>query len=301
MATVQPATAVFAGVNSPGIGNVTNGQFIELSFLTNPYFDLYGNSFTQTTPPPANLISQPLPVADNAWSGRLLTFLDGDAACRTTRIVGYFNDPTTNLVTLRILNFPGRDGTLLTDPTVLNGTRFVINGRPFNGTGVGYNPNPALAVNAPRLSTLETVGANDLQIALMPNAAFFDPTLVTGTGTENYFSAQWASLNATQQQNLANAMGFEGQGGSDESYDAADFQNMFLAWSPPSPQATVLANIADPDPNSLGSMVLPSFHRPALLNYWARQNDFLGSPEIHSPIRGWAWILQTPAYCGRFS
>ena len=55
-------------------------------------------------------------------------------------------------------------------------------------------------------------------------------------------------------------------GGADESYEAVDFQNMALALSPVSPVESVAVGSAN-----LGNMVLPSFHRPALVNYWSSQ------------------------------
>ncbi len=282
IATVQPGTAVFAGVTPPGPGNVTNGQFIELKFQKNSYFYLFGNQYPQVGGPPYPAIEnlQPLPVADNAWNGRLLTFLDGQAACRTARIVGYINDPSSNSILLRVENFPAANGSLISDPSILNGTRFVVNGRPFNGTGVGYDQ--TATSGDPRLGFSEQVvissGNLNVPMALAPNASFFNGQQLVFDGRERYFSSQWANLTPSQQQNLVNGIGFDGLGGSDESYDAPDFQNMFLAWSPPSPQQTVLQNLADPDPPTLGSMVLPSFHRPALLNFWARHGDFLGTP-----------------------
>ena len=49
----------------------------------------------------------------------------------------------------------------------------------------------------------------------------------------------------------------------DESWDAADFQNMFLAMVPAANQESII----------------PSFHRPALVNYWMnRVVNNLGIP-----------------------
>lgn len=157
----------------------------------------------------------------------------------------------------------------------MNGSRFVINGRPFNGTGTGFNP--TAASGNPRLNFAELVptssGNLDVPIALALNATFFDGQNMVANGREAYFSTQWADLTPAQRQNLINGIGFEGQGGSDESYDAVDYQNMFLAWSPPSPSSTVIPNNPPTAPGTpaLGTMVLPSFHRPALINYWANQ------------------------------
>ena len=56
-------------------------------------------------------------------------------------------------------------------------------------------------------------------------------------------------------------------GGSDEGYDAVDYQNLFLALVKPS---------------AAGSRdIIPSFHRPELINYWmppalGRSRNLLG-------------------------
>ncbi|MCH7729122.1 MAG: hypothetical protein IH991_21965, partial [Planctomycetes bacterium] len=54
-------------------------------------------------------------------------------------------------------------------------------------------------------------------------------------------------------------------GGADESYDAVDYQNMFLAMVPPSASSS--------------QDIIPSFHRPALANYWA--NHALGVWDVN--------------------
>ena len=52
-------------------------------------------------------------------------------------------------------------------------------------------------------------------------------------------------------------------GGMDESWDAPDYQNMFLAMVPPRAAENFMAGVAA---NYLP--ILPSFHRPELVNYW---------------------------------
>ncbi len=65
------------------------------------------------------------------YNGRILTMTSGTMAGRSTRIVGY--SPTA--ATLRVVSFEGSFVPALTNQS------FVINGRPFNGVGFGYNAN----------------------------------------------------------------------------------------------------------------------------------------------------------------
>lgn len=276
----------FAGT-ADGLGNVTGGQFLEFT-LPNNYEDLQGRTWFIEG---ASEQTKPYSPIDNYYKGQTVTFIDGPARGHTTRIVGY--DAATRRV--RILNFPGENGHAFTDQAFLdrlNGaSRIVINGRPFNGTGVGYNP--LAPPGGPKLDTVEVLptasGPLNVPIALAPNAAFFVPEPGVNV-PEAYFSTNWANLTAAQRQALVNNMGFEGQGGSDESYDAPDFQNMFLAWTGPNVVDTVFPNLDGTDiggtnydrmnlPPFLGNIVLPSYHRPDLINYWANQTSGLGLSE----------------------
>ncbi|MDZ4820817.1 MAG: hypothetical protein SGJ20_17770, partial [Planctomycetota bacterium] len=96
---------------------------------------------------------------------------------------------------------------------------FVINGRAFGGLGVGYNPTTGL------LDALDS--HNEHLLALLPNSSPYETVDPTGIG------------------------------GANESYDAADFQNPFLA----------LYNMASGNPTS-SAQIKPSFHDPALISYW---------------------------------
>ncbi|MGI9429917.1 MAG: hypothetical protein ACR2NM_14745, partial [Bythopirellula sp.] len=79
---------------------------------------------------------------------------------------------------------------------------------------------------------------------------------------------------------LKNLIGTAGMGGSDESYDAVDFQNYMLALVPPNPGDSAdpadLALINRGPDDILGTaddrqVVIPSLHRPALINYWRQE------------------------------
>lgn len=163
------------------------------------------------------------------YNGQVLTMLDGPARGKSTRIVQYTPSDAGNPNTfLRVEAFDSD----LANPVLPNqNDRFLINGRPFNGTGAGYfAQSSGGSGNLDRTYTLTDSGGMNYPapVALLPHF-------------RAYVSA------ATFADNVE-------QGGSDESYDAVDFQNMFLTKHPAN--ATASNNIT------------PSFHRPDLIAYW---------------------------------
>ncbi|QDT70803.1 hypothetical protein MalM25_37590 [Planctomycetes bacterium MalM25] len=205
------------------------------------------------------------------------------------------------------------------------GHRFIVNGRPFNGAGVGLNP---LAMShdisngapAPRLSALEFVemGAGSatgygLERALIPNPVqYFEPANVAlnpslgvdpwskpGTPGGVYLGSDFVPLtrgyvgpaSPTYDPTLNAPLysGFAGSGDTDESYDAPDTQNMALASQALEPRLrgrVVDSSGASLDPDAyylrnnsptsepppayldLEGVTIPSYHRPALANFW---------------------------------
>ena len=136
------------------------------------------------------------PTAPSGYfNGCVLSMTSGSLAGKSARIVGYdsgtaINSFTSNQAILRVVAFEGATTSNLPQ----SGDAFLINGRPFNGTGFGFNPTTGL-VNAKDSS-------NTFLQALLPNPVSF------GSGS-NYTVAG-------------------GIGGSDEDYDAADWNNMLL-------------------------------------------------------------------------
>jgi hypothetical protein len=175
-----------------------------------------------------------MPLTKGYFNGALLTITAGPAAGQTTRIVDYeylgdmapaLSPPVnpaltapfpakiqTRLFRFRVMAFPRADGLPLT--VVPSGTRrgeisdlvgatFIVNGRPFNGTGAGFNE---LAVaGGPRLTAREGIklgttpamnlpsAGTDLpsvlypEIALTPNSVYFfnfDPVPSTAASTD---------------------------------------------------------------------------------------------------------------------
>lgn len=326
-----------AGWASPTVGgaDVTGGQMLELQLDTDFVKDLagvdidgYGNLFV--VPPPPQTPPPRFSPYDNAYNGQVLTFLSGPAKGRSTRIVGFV--PPNRL---RVMNFTLENGKLVDNldltNNIFNSARLLINGRPFTGTGFGFN-RAATDHDAPKLSLLERLNADAQtppllgEVALLPNAAFLDANrLWQIRGTQNsdaptpfdsagslLSGAQLAALSdpsnpnhVAQRVELARRIGPAGTGGAHESYDAVDYQNMALALIPGANQlvetVVTVAQLADASPmapalpTALSTqpstqpttgdpvpMIIPSWHRPELINYWANRSEFAGAADIRS-------------------
>ena len=156
---------------------------------------------------------------DGTYNGQVLTFISGAARGVSTRIVEYRAiDPGTGVYSyrFRVLTSKG-DGPTTVTPSATDA--FVINGRPFSGAGFGYNPNFTVA-----------------------GATYAEATRLTDEALKpNRIGESQAAL-----QNFVT-------GGANESYDAADYQNMLLA--------AVSA-----------TKTWPSLHRPDLIAHWMARN-----------------------------
>jgi hypothetical protein len=283
--------------------NITAGQLVQFE-LTPPV----ANDANPNSTPAQDLYGQPYPLSkvDGAYNGQEVTFLSAGVGASakgvTTRIVNSRAYQRPNESTLRwqftVMTFPLADGSLLLDPTQLAGSRILVNGRPFNGTGVGLNAfalpaTPAANTVYPRLNAAEDIPGVTLAngalppVALLPNAAFFlNPANINlGQYSPGGTDSQQAYFGKSLIANPASP-DWTGRGGADESYDAVDYQNMALALMPDNPIETVLLDITA-TPNSLGlgpnQMVLPSFHRPALINFWQSQLAAAGNPLVNTP------------------
>lgn len=229
------------------------------------------------------------PIVDNLidyYAGRVITFLDGPLAGKST-FVAYSGrsmigplaagtNPTffgalggVGPVVAGRLGLMNPEGSPASVPLRdLIGSRFIINGRPFNGAGFGYNPEKTLhpsqipsrwasavgtqwldwTLDDPSLVPLG-VPANDQLLALLPNPAnpYYNARIRWDVGTAIH---------------------------ADEEYDAPDFQNLILAgreWDPRIRRWRVVA---------------PSLHRPDLVNFWAARFTPSGSLQtwLHIPL-----------------
>lgn len=280
-------------------------------------------------------------TANDYYAGSLLTMLSGPAKGQSTRIVDYefvgtqpeffaaFGDTVQPIYRLRIMSINKTNGETLTalDPSASPSTAaladfydqinrvghaFMVNGRAFNGTGVGFNR--LAAAGTARLNAVEVLldpsnpgtPLDALELALTPNGQFMNPFWYNDAALGASVSNIGGVINGAYQPFGYEAAGdqllyttYEGPGGSDDSYDAVDYQNMFLAHMPLTPRglAGIVAQNPDGPPlvlpldaqqainlcNSdetlrldLENTIIPSFHRPALANYW--QNRLLRAP-----------------------
>ncbi len=235
-----------------------------------------------------------------AYTGCVLTMLDGPAAGLSTRIVSYSiqpgadgrwgragtdddNDGTTDDISERLWNYAfnrpeaptyGTAATYTTDDVVViraevfksdmsipvlpnAGDHFLINGRPFNGTGFGYMPEASSR-------NLDAVAYDPGPDGAWGNAGMDDD----GNGIrDDWREAGWSgSDDVPHPTALLPNFGMypiptrvaPNIGGADESYDVPDYQNMMLAMVPPAA--------------TNASQIIPSMHRPALVNYWVHQS-----------------------------
>ncbi|MBI3838068.1 MAG: hypothetical protein HY288_09060 [Planctomycetia bacterium] len=206
-----------------------NNQFLDVTLAT--MTTLSGLTLSNGTIP-----SQTQAQTPGYFNGCVATFMDRVTGTHfTTRIVGWGNSGGT----MRVMAPDAVNGTAFTAITAsaTNPATYIINGRPFNGTGFGFNPNTGL-IDAKQL--LGTTPQVDIPYVLMPNGVFFDPTNSPGPPLTTYPQ-------------------FGGIGGADEDYDASDPQNMFMAYMPATPVGKTL--------NPLGNDIIPSYHRPDLVAY----------------------------------
>jgi hypothetical protein len=264
-------------IQAPPLADGTKTQFFDLRLRV--------RAPSTGDPTPLNALGayHQLSLQTGYYNGCLITVSSGPARGRTFRIVGYrpathaaatataLVNPTNHV--FRVMAIPSRDevvprrnGVLVHRPDAedFNGNgnldpgedqngngeldvdRVVVNGRPFNGRGFGYGGGtPAL----------------DADYTLQPNQLFRD--VGTTRDEDGNGVADGDDL-------LAFAAG-----DADESYDAVDFQNMALAGIIPT------GNLPQ-TPDQV--VVLPSFHRPALINYQRQQGNTPADIEMYRAI-----------------
>ena len=166
--------------------------------------------------------------AEDYYNGAVITMVSGRAQGLSARIIRSPTIPGTG---------DGGELQFITEAFLSDhneivqlapGDRFLVNGIPLNGTGMGYDPNTG------KLDLSEDQGR---RVALLPHfRTYTRPTPVD-------------------------------VGGADESYDAVDPQNMFLAKVPAG------ASTGE-------EIITPSFHRPHLISYWLSQLGEGVSPDV---------------------
>jgi len=202
------------------------------------------------------------------YTGSIVTFTSGELKGQSHRILHYRmkfqDDGMGNLTEDGVVFVIDQDPIVARDNLVDSDGDGGIN--PADGdnfivndppfNGTGYGFDPSSPSGGDK-RTLDLVTASGNPVALMPNIPFNFPT----------FRASGTSIEI---------------GGADEPYDAPDYQNMYLAYVDGGSTATT-ANI------------LPSFHRPDLVEYWFEQyidansstvgmfdqpNEFMENPDL---------------------
>jgi len=184
---------------------------------------------------------------DGYLEGCVITMTSGQAKGLTSRIVRY--DATASPPVYHVLAFQGTAGAIVP----LKGDTFLINGRAFSGTGFGFNPVDGILDAKDGDSAFPLAGK---EFALLPNPLFFNP--MQFGSKSNYY-------------NSGAGIPFGGIGGGNTDYDAPDYQHMFMSW-------TVMNSAT-----GQAQTILPSFHRPDLINYWTQrirsQATFQSTPQ----------------------
>ncbi|HVX63311.1 MAG TPA: hypothetical protein VHC19_22000, partial [Pirellulales bacterium] len=226
---------LFIGRLSANASQVGNGELIQF-----PY--------TVLSAPPTNAVPYVLPNANFVYTGLVITMTSGNAANRSSRIVRDVISPSPMLT---VTNFD--------DALLGQGDTFVINGRPFSGTGFGFQLTSFMPLGNPIYSGTitrmldamdptpvpfaggvlnSTTGPQFLwPYALLPNHAKFasqNPNALLINGGGNYVDPGGPGvdrLTGIPASPLAppGAGALAGPGGANEPYDAPDFQNMHLA------------------------------------------------------------------------
>ena len=146
--------------------------------------------------------------------------MDGPAAGRSARVLRYQYGSTGQA--LFYLMFIDSDRHYSSAELNVQPTHTaVLNGQPFNGTGVGYDPGVSTGARLVANENVYEVNSSSYlprPLALMPNAAFFFPDLVQPQSNDpNDFlplgRLNTISLDQTEKQRLVALRGIGGLGG----------------------------------------------------------------------------------------
>jgi hypothetical protein len=254
------------------------------------------------TPVPLQLSANPanpakLDDVDNYYAGRVITFITGPSSGQSCYIVRSKVEFTGNDHSLS----GGHETVLMITPPDNNthpqlNDEFVINGRAFSGTGIGATPYEYDGANQYKVVKKKPAFIaggqpnRNLRMLDMPYAAYNDPNPSVSVPPVDSANTQYQltgkvpmalTPNPTDfgfQNFLKSSPGLTTTTGSfwpmldaDEDYDAVDEQNMLLAY------------------DSLGGEIIPSLHRPKLVQYF--RNEVLPGPmSVSSTDTRWTSI-----------
>ncbi len=236
------------------------------------------------TPDEVTLGNQLQADLDDALTGRILTFVEGPLKNIPFRIVRYFGRSNGTLdsgVTEDLAIEYSLAANVVIDLTDVGSETLSINGviRQLYDVAAN-NPNALLYDPGPdnNRGTDDDIGYRFVVNGGVFNGEGLNPAGVTGVRRNGSMLDPGANIEFTLNSRLT---GRDYQGGNassgeypepDEPWDAADMENIFLAWQPSDHrrafgQALYTGANAQVLNRQLGQNIIPSFHRPALINY----------------------------------
>lgn len=215
---------------------MASGQFVEIVATT-----VMSNSYVLPGPTTRYYLSTAQLQTPGYMNGCVLTMTSGAAKDQSTRIVGWGYSATGYVI--RVLATESINATTVNTPAT-PANSFIVNGRPFNGSGFGFNPGTGKVDVAATFNTVPT--PSNVPFALLPNGRFFPGEDSTKPGYNASYTV------------------FGGLGGADEDHDAPSPQDMLLAYMPIRPTRS--------------SDIIPSMHRPDMLGYLRAQYPLPGDP-----------------------
>ncbi|HIN54373.1 MAG TPA: hypothetical protein EYM79_08675, partial [Planctomycetes bacterium] len=188
-------------------------------------------------------------------------------------LTGGVNPPNTT--SLPLINLGALNGRII---TFLDGVAKNISGRILKSSPLpnNFEANYTLRILFPKSISNTIAPASFQNKILLINGRDFSGTgfgLVSNTTSTRYGQLSTAALLPNRSADTPAQLSSFRQGGANEGYDVPDYQNMALA-----------AQLSNPTTRQL-QYVIPSFHRPALINYWINNRSVLTSLNWQQKLR----------------
>jgi hypothetical protein len=171
--------------------------------------------------------------------------------------------------------------------TFMDGDNKNISGRILKSAPLQNSTNHVLHILFPKYFN---ISGNTSKILI--NGRDFSGTgfgLVANAGNPRYGQLSVEALLPNRSADTTTQFSTFRRGGANEGYDVPDYQNMAMA-----------ALLSNPNPANRGlDFVIPSFHRPALINYWRQQGNAIWQNNRDKVLmRPMPWPGQHPNFTG---
>ena len=188
-------------------------------------------------------------------------------------ITGGVNPP--NLNSLPLLNLGALNGRVI---TFFDGVAKNISGRILKSAPLpnNFDANYTLRILFPKSISTTPNPTHFRNKILIINGRDFSGTgfgLVSNTTSTRYGQLSTTALLPNRSGDTTAQLSTFRRGGANEGYDVPDYQNMAMA-----------AQLSNPTTRQL-QYVIPSFHRPALINYWINNRSVLTSMTWKQKLR----------------